>query len=188
MRHLRLLAIFMMGWSSPPVYAQEKVSTEHQNLTAQPQAAIDIKHVIDKSEQQAKAIDRDMNLYSVIQQDIDAASSEEGTLTAYYATSSLQKAEVTYYAEMGKVARQYYTGQQGVFLVAEQIASYDKPMYLPDFKVKSVLKNRYYYAHGRFLTGKTATGQQVTPEADLLLDFASFKLCYAACLPVGSKN
>lgn len=182
MRGLQWLAILMIGLTCSFAYALENALTEDQKPPVRPQANLDIKHVIYKSEQEARAIDRDIRLYALIKQDIDADSSEGGALTAYYAANSLRKVVVTYYAEMGQIEYQYYRGKQGLFLVAEQTSRYDKPMYLADSKIKTVLKNRYYYAQGRFLTGRAATGQPIKPETDLLSDFASFRLCLESCL------
>ena len=188
MRGLQLLSIMILGLSCPIAHALESSLTEDQKPTAPPQVNLDLKHVIYKSEQQAKAIDSDIRLYSVIKQDIDTAGSEGGTLTAYYAANSLRKVVVTYYAEMGQIEYQYYRGKQGLFLVAEQTSRYNKPMYLADSKIKTVLKKRYYYAQGRFLTGRAATGQPIKPETDLLSDFASFRLCLESCLNLKHEN
>ena len=114
MRGLQLLSIMILGLSCPIAHALESSLTEDQKPTAPPQANLDLKHVIYKSEQQAKAIDSDIRLYSVIKQDIDTAGSEGGTLTAYYAANSLRKVVVTYYAEMGQIEYQYYRGKQGL--------------------------------------------------------------------------
>jgi len=83
-----------------------------------------------------------------VQENINEASEEGGTLKKFYDSTILLKATLVFYGETGKTTSEYYFQKGALIFVYEREDRYEAPIYKKkDVKIKSINQNRYYFGN-----------------------------------------
>lgn len=96
-------------------------------------------------------INKNSASYQTKSMDLTGESTEGGELKSYYQNEALQKADVNYYGEMGKLTEEYYFSEGNVFFVFTQQHAYDQPIYMEGSKVVKTEEHRYYFHNNKLI-------------------------------------
>ncbi len=109
-------------------------------------------------------INADTSRYRIVEKNIDAASTEGGTLTKLFRDNELRKAVKVLFGEMGRLTSEYYFKDGEIIFVDEKEDSYDSPIYIGNGKIKSTAENRFYFHHKKLIRWIGNDGKVVSPE------------------------
>lgn len=137
--------------------------------TGQP-AKTDTLKIIKNIKAQFSAINSGSNLYKKKERMVSGLSAEGGTVISYYNKTVLVKEHVILYGETGKVEMDLYFNKGALFFEYKSETTYDKPIYIKGYKIKSVEENRYYFHNAELIRWLGPGNKIVNPLSDKFKD------------------
>ncbi|MGM9477550.1 hypothetical protein ACS5PU_14035 [Pedobacter sp. GSP4] len=125
--------------------------------------------IIRKIQSDFLSINKQLKFFKKKSRSASGMSAEGGEVVGYYDKGAIKKIHCVLYGETGKSESEYYFNSKGLFFFYEKDFFYDKPMYLKDFKVKSVVEKRYY------LYGNQVIKKIIKPNTQSVLSYPKIK-------------